>query len=311
MSARADALTANGCFSNVLDLVGYRLGFLEVSTCREANAAPGPIGPAMSVEQRGLSALATVLFSRDVARTTSNARFKALQVICKPTSFEGLHQMSTYQCRLRQVSLQIPGTLTVNLTECSLALKLDDDLANGSPKTSLLHMMCSIGAQFYALEYSETVEQLLPKTILLAGSHWAAIARSLLLASFDRISVENLMVNSPAAVRLFSSNGNYTQAFMLSALMTRMTHALQINLEYTTDILGQHSDSNTLSVTARESRRRLMWSCYITDAHCGSGVDQLIPVDLMSQNSMNNISIAAYFIQHIETRKRVLKYIKH
>lgn len=142
---------------------------------------------------------------------------------------------------------------------------------------------------------------------------------------------------------------NYTQAFMLSALMTRMTHALQINLEYTTELLGQFSDStSTLSTTARESRRRLMWSCYITDAHCGSGVDQLmllddkdlkiqlpcdeqsflherpcitrmlngsplpfIPAQLISQNSINNTSLAAYFIQHIETRKRVLKYIKH
>ncbi|KIW47518.1 uncharacterized protein PV06_00211 [Exophiala oligosperma] len=230
----------------------------------------------------------------------------------------------------------------------SFLQKLDDDLAaRAHNKSSLLHMMCSIGAQFYALEYSETVEQFPPKTILAAGSQWAATARSLLLGSFDQISVENLMT----AQLLYDYSlrmANYTQAFMLSALMTRMTHALQINLEYTDDILGHHVDSNSLSVTARESRRRLMWSCYITDAQCGSGVDQLmlledkdikiqlpcdeqnflqerpcitrmlsgsplpfVPVDLVSANSTNTISIAAYFIQHIEIRKRVLKYIKH
>jgi hypothetical protein len=140
---------------------------------------------------------------------------------------------------------------------------------------------------------------------------------------------------------------DFTQAFMLSALMARMTQALQINLEYTTDMLGQLGDG-ALSITARESRRRLMWSCYITDTLCGSGVDQLtliddkdikiqlpcdeqsflherpcitrmlngsplpfIPAELIVPNSSNNISMTAYFIQHVETRKRVLKYIKH
>lgn len=49
--------------------------------------------------------------------------------------------------------------------------------------------------RFYALEYSETVQQLLPKAIILAGSHWAKTARSLLLENIDRISVENLMVS--------------------------------------------------------------------------------------------------------------------
>ncbi|KAK5251308.1 hypothetical protein LTS03_004665 [Exophiala xenobiotica] len=206
--------------------------------------------------------------------------------------------------------------------------------------------MCSIGAQFYALEYSETIQSLPAKAIILAGSNWAKTARSLLLESIDKISVENLMTAQllyDYALRM----ADFTQAFMLSALMARMTQALQINLEYTTDMLGQLGDG-ALSITARESRRRLMWSCYITDALCGSGVDQLtliddkdmkiqlpcdeqsflherpcitrmlngsplpfIPAELIVPNSSNNISMTAYFIQHVETRKRVLKYIKH
>lgn len=139
----------------------------------------------------------------------------------------------------------------------------------------------------------------------------------------------------------------FALAFMLSALMVRMTQALQINLEYSTDLLGLSGDDE-LSTTARESRRRLMWSCYITDTLCGSGVDQLtliddkdlkiqlpcdeqsflherpritrmlngsplsfIPSDVVAPEASNRISISACFIQHIEIRKRVLKYIKH
>lgn len=141
--------------------------------------------------------------------------------------------------------------------------------------------------------------------------------------------------------------GNFANAFMLCGLMVRMSQALQINLEYSTDILAQY-DGSTLSLTARESRRRLMWSCYIADTLCGSGVDQLtlindkdlkiqLPCDeqaflhqrpcitrllnrstlsfvspeLVSLHFSNETSLPAYFIQHVEIRKRVLKYIKH
>lgn len=139
--------------------------------------------------------------------------------------------------------------------------------------------------------------------------------------------------------------GNFANAFMLSGLITRMTQALQINLEYNTDIMCQNSDIGP-SVTARESRRRLMWSCYIMDALVGSGVDQLtlvdekdlkiqlpcnernfiqqipcltetlepgnwlkfIPGELDSDTLMPNVGMMAYFIRHISIRKRVLRY---
>jgi hypothetical protein len=144
------------------------------------------------------------------------------------------------------------------------------------------------------------------------------------------------------AVRL----GNFSNAFMLSGITTRMTQALQINLEYNTDILCQEVES-TLPVTARESRRRLMWSCYIMDALVGSGVDQLTLMDerdikiqlpcnernftqqvpcitknlnpgnrfkLLSRDPDTdsvspNMGIMAYFIRHIALRKRVLRYV--
>jgi hypothetical protein len=127
-----------------------------------------------------------------------------------------------------------------------------------------------------------------------------------------------------------------------------MTQALQINLEYNTDILCQDTDSG-LPVTERESRRRLMWSCYIMDALVGSGVDQLmlmderdikiqlpcnernftqqvpcltetlypgswlkiLPGDIDTKTLLPNMGIMAYFIRQISIRKRVLRYLQH
>lgn len=140
---------------------------------------------------------------------------------------------------------------------------------------------------------------------------------------------------------------NFTQAFMLSAFMARMTQALQINLEYSADVLIQ-SSSTALSATSRECRRRLMWSCYVTDVLCGSGVDQLtliyerdlkiqlpsndfsflherpsvtrtldgppldfLPPEIVPADLDENMGMLGFFVQQIEIRRRVLKYIKH
>lgn len=141
---------------------------------------------------------------------------------------------------------------------------------------------------------------------------------------------------------------NFTQAFMLGGIMARMAQALQINLEYSVDLLGQSPEADALSVTTRECRRRLMWSCYVTDAICGSGVDQLtliherdikiqlpckersflheypsitrtlqgptlpfVPQESIPADLDDNVGILAYFVQHMEIRRRVLRYIKH
>jgi hypothetical protein len=50
---------------------------------------------------------------------------------------------------------------------------------------------------------------------------------------------------------------------MLTGLGVRMTQALQINLEISSDVL---SGDGQLSWACREARRRLMWSIYIMDA---------------------------------------------
>ncbi|KAJ5503751.1 hypothetical protein N7463_006625 [Penicillium fimorum] len=229
----------------------------------------------------------------------------------------------------------------------SFLQRLDGELSKNSHNNALLHVICALGAQFYALSYSVTTAALEPKFVLLAGTQWAKVAQRLILETIDRVTIESLMAAvllHDYAVRL----GNFANAFMLSGLTTRMTQALQINLEYNTDILCQDTD-NGLPVTAKESRRRLMWSCYIMDALVGSGVDQLmlmderdikiqlpcnernftqqipcltetlypgswlklLPEDIDTKTLLPNMGIMAYSIRQISIRKRVLRYIKH
>ncbi|KAH8665477.1 fungal-specific transcription factor domain-containing protein [Ilyonectria robusta] len=211
---------------------------------------------------------------------------------------------------------------------------------------ALLHIMCTLGAQFFALEYSDTVQQLPASFILKAGSQWAAIAERLILGNTNQISIDGLMTTQllhDYALRM----GNFTQAFVLSALMARMTQALQINLEYSSDLFDEAATAS-LSVTARECRRRLMWSCYVTDVLCSNGVEQLtlifekdikiqlpcnnrnflhrqpsitrtltgLPLDFAPPDKIpadlnSNMGMLGYLIQLLEIRRRVLWYIKH
>ncbi|KAJ5937308.1 hypothetical protein N7454_004963, partial [Penicillium verhagenii] len=229
----------------------------------------------------------------------------------------------------------------------SFLQRLDRDGPKRYQSHALLHIICALGGQFHALSYSETMSPLPTKFILMAGAEWAKIAQRLILEALDTVTVEKTMASvllHDHAVRM----GNFANAFMLSGLITRMTQALQINLEYNTDVLCQNTEVGP-SVTARECRRRLMWSCYIMDALVGSGVDQLtlvdekdmkiqlpcnernfiqqipcltetlepgnwlkfIPGELDSDALMPNMGMMAYFIRHISIRKRVLRYIKH
>ncbi|OAL31971.1 hypothetical protein AYO22_00841 [Fonsecaea multimorphosa] len=201
--------------------------------------------------------------------------------------------------------------------------------------------------RFFALEYSETVQTLPQAFILTSGKEWAKRSESCILAELDKIAIDNLS----AAVLLHDyalRMGNFAKAFMLSSITTRMAQALQINLEHSTDILCQDSRS-LLSASAKEARRRLMWTCYIIDALVGSGVDQLTFIDeedvkiqlpcsesnfilqkpcitetlevgkllkflepeATLTNPADNMDMMASLIRHIEIRKRVLKYIKN
>ena len=135
---------------------------------------------------------------------------------------------------------------------------------------------------------------------------------------------------------------------MLSGLAVRMAHALKINSEYNSDILCAETDIS-LSVASRESRRRLMWACYVLDAWAGRGADQLtllrendikiqlpgnernfglripsvtetlgvghvlqfLPPAIVPRRPAANMGIMAYYIRVVALWKRIVRYVNH
>jgi hypothetical protein len=69
--------------------------------------------------------------------------------------------------------------------------------------------------------------------------------------------------------------GEYSQALMLSGIAVRMAQALKVNNEFSDDIMCVDGTNSTPSVASRESRRRLMWACYVIDSVTGRGAEQL------------------------------------
>lgn len=222
----------------------------------------------------------------------------------------------------------------------SFMQRLDAANVHGREDDALLLMVCSLGALFYAAENITTES---PAMIRTAGIKWAKRAQELILDQLGDICVENLM----AAILLNEYNlrmGNYGNAFMLSGLTARMAQALQINLEHSTDILCHNSESDP-GASTKESRRRLMWCCYVSDSLVGNGIDQLtlikesdikiqlpcternfllqfpcitevlepgqflkfITPEALPSYPKDNMGIRAYYLRYIAIRRKILK----
>ena len=228
----------------------------------------------------------------------------------------------------------------------SLMQRLDAENAERRDGNALLHIVCALGALFLAAE--SNVTSISSSNTLTAGNQWAKRAQQLILAQLGNIAVENLM----AAVLLHDYElrlANFGNAFMMSAITARMAQALQIGLEHSTDVLCKeaHDSGSGPDASTKESRRRLMWCCYISDSLVGSGVDQLTLIretdikiqlpcnernfllqracitevlepgqylgfldpDLVPSNPLDNMGIRAYYVRHISIRRRVLKLV--
>ena len=226
----------------------------------------------------------------------------------------------------------------------SFMQKLDSGPASTDKDSALLNIMCAIGAKFWLLKQDGRY-QLPDEELKLVGNRWAEIAQQKLLAGLGTVSIENLMTS--VLLQDFSiRQGDYPMAFMMTGIMTRMSQALQINLEFSADVLCYDTTSSP-SITAKESRRRLMWACYVADAAIGSGVDQLtllhekdikiqLPCDerhfmlqrtcltemlrpgevlkfvdqaMLPNDPAENMGIQAHYIRLTEIRKRLLTYV--
>ncbi|KAK0388456.1 hypothetical protein NLU13_4700 [Sarocladium strictum] len=213
-------------------------------------------------------------------------------------------------------------------------------------ENALLYIICAHGVKFHILSLNQIDHGPGLAVHRAAGSQWAKKAEYMILTNFGKVSVQRLM----AAVLLYDFHfrlGEFTQALMLSGLAVRMAHALKINTEYSPDIMCTEVDESAPSVVARESRRRLMWACYVLDAWTGSGVDQLtllretdikiqlpcnernfglriasvtetlgvghvlqfLPPAIVPPKPASNMGIMAYYIRIVTLWKRVVRYI--
>ncbi|KAJ5815698.1 hypothetical protein N7474_007475 [Penicillium riverlandense] len=228
----------------------------------------------------------------------------------------------------------------------SFMQRLDEDFDTCCNNESLLHVICALGAKFLALDYSSR-QVLAPEAVLEAGNQWARKAKGRIFADLDDLSLEKLMT----AILLYDHDlriGSYASAFMLSGITSRMSQALQLNLEHSADVLCLKAESSS-SAVVNETRRRLMWSCYVMDSWVGSGVNQLtlledrdlkiqlpcdghnfslgipcitelldegkvlgfVPSNHIPPHPAQNMGIEAYFIRLVSLRKKVLRYVKH
>ncbi|GJN78162.1 hypothetical protein PLIIFM63780_001655 [Purpureocillium lilacinum] len=230
----------------------------------------------------------------------------------------------------------------------SFMRQLDRGFASDD-ESALLHIICAHGAKFLLLGSGAGDLTPPPPPVGLrgAGNQWARRAEFLLLANFGKISVQRLMT----AILLHDFHfrlGEYGQALMISGLAVRMAHALKINAEYNADVLcADERDAAAPSVASRESRRRLMWACYVLDAWAGSGVDQLtllresdikiqlpcnernfglripsvtetlgvghvlqfLPPAIVPRRPAANMGIMAYYIRVVALWKRIVRYV--
>lgn len=220
---------------------------------------------------------------------------------------------------------------------------LDEGQLTDTSGQALLHIMCALGARFYALEYSESFAPLSKELIQNAGTQWAKIAEEMFFADYSTISTTKLKV----LILLHDQEartGNYAGSFLLTGLVIRMAHALQLNNEASTDIMCKKDSPNEASI--RECQRRLMWACYMLDVWAGSGVDHLtilnekdiriqlpcnerqfmlqipvvterleegttlefIPKDDLPEKPRDNLGMAAYYVRIVSIWRRVLRY---
>ncbi|KAK5997596.1 putative transcriptional regulatory protein [Cladobotryum mycophilum] len=210
-------------------------------------------------------------------------------------------------------------------------------------ESALLHIVCAHGAKFFVLNQQEHITE--PTLLHNAGTQWAKKAEFIILTGFGKISVQRLM----AAILLHDYHfrlGEYSQALMLSGFAVRMAHALKINTEASPDIMCTETNDSAPSVVTRESRRRLMWACYVLDAWAGSGIDQLtllrendikiqlpcnernfglriasvtetlgvghvlqfLPPSVVPRKPASNMGIMAYYIRVVALWKRIVRH---
>ena len=131
--------------------------------------------------------------------------------------------------------------------------------------------------------------------------------------------------------------GQNSTVFMLSSCCFRMAQILRLDSEAADESLS--SLPSATQNTERESRRRLMWSCYIIDIIVGSGIDgitmssrtgpkiqlpcdsqtfthqmassveYLLPDEDQGPDTKQPLGLEAYLVRVMYLRGQILRYI--
>ncbi|PKS12422.1 hypothetical protein jhhlp_000628 [Lomentospora prolificans] len=130
---------------------------------------------------------------------------------------------------------------------------------------AVLYLVCALGARYML---SSRVSQGTASSDI-PGRIWGRKARKLVRTITCISSVQNLM-----AMVLYAEYGlrigDNAFVYMIVGCCTRMSRFLRMDEE---DSRPDSPEIHGEALTRRESKRRLMWSCYILDSFVGAGVD--------------------------------------
>lgn len=146
------------------------------------------------------------------------------------------------------------------------------DIADGSVSRKILFAICAVASRFVE---TPSTPGMPPMPNPIGGNadaqRWAAEAKSALLT--DDMSQENITAALILAKHDINS-GRFAQAFVLGAVATRMAVGLTLYKE-----LDGNDPATPLE---RETRRRLMYSCYSIDRLMSTGVPENMCVPVRS-----------------------------
>ncbi|CAK9785596.1 unnamed protein product [Cutaneotrichosporon oleaginosum] len=142
------------------------------------------------------------------------------------------------------------------------------DIAEGTSSHKVVLAICAVASRFVDVTGTpRATPQLTPLTGSPEANRWAADAKADIINS--DMSIENITAALILAKHDIYS-GRFGQAFVLAALATRMALALSLHREMPAEADVPRAE--------RETRRRLMYSCYSLDRTMSTGVPEFLCV---------------------------------
>lgn len=130
----------------------------------------------------------------------------------------------------------------------------------------LITIICALGAR-HVLEQSEDSTESTKSSTRIPGQQWAKRAKTLALENIGNPSPSTLM-----ALLLVCEYGSLMVEnaiiFTLVGCCYRLVRLMKLDAEAT-----EESTTSAANLADQETRRRLLWACYVLDANVGSGVE--------------------------------------